>query len=104
MNRRSPTSTRTYTLVPDTALFLSLCGRRLGAFEGAAGPGIEGDEVHFGRNALQQTDETALVVLAVVHALQHDVLEGDTPGIVGAGIAAAGAQQHRQREIGRAHV
>src|SRR3546814_2381333 len=45
------------------------------------------------------SDLTARVVLAVVHALQHDVLEGDAPGIVGAGIAAAGVQQHRQRVL-----
>ena len=47
----------------------------------AARPGIERDQVDLGRDAGDQPHQFARLGLAVVHALQHDVFEGDPPRV-----------------------
>jgi uncharacterized membrane protein len=55
--------------------------RPVGALVGRAGPFVEGDQVDLGRDAGDQLHQPARVGVAVVHALQHHVFEGDPLGV-----------------------
>ena len=59
----------------------------------AARPGVEGDQVDLRRDSLEQSGELLRLGQGIVDILQHDILEGDAPRVVGTWVAAAGGQQ-----------
>ena len=58
-----------------------------------AGPFVERDQVHLGRNAAQQLYQTVRVFLAVIHPVQHHIFKGDPFRIRQAGIVPQRVQQ-----------
>src|SRR5262249_8269828 len=53
------------------------------ALVGRAGPRVERDQVHLGVDRLEQAHQLACVGVAVVDTLEHHVLEGDAPAVLG---------------------
>ncbi|AMY70342.1 hypothetical protein AKL17_3109 [Frigidibacter mobilis] len=60
---------------------------------GRAGPFVERDQVDLGGNALDQLHQPPRVGVAVIHALQHDIFEGDPLAVRQPRIVAQGGQQ-----------
>ena len=64
-----------------------------GAFVGRAGPFVEGNEVHLGRDAVQQLDQPVRVFLCVIHPVEHHIFKGDPFGIRQVRIVFQGCKQ-----------
>src|SRR5205823_11740763 len=58
-----------------------------------AGKGIERDQVHLGRMALEPLRERARLRGRVVHAIQHHVLERDAAAVLFVEVVPAGVQE-----------